>query len=224
MVRTNCPSCGAELVFRASFSVFAVCAYCGSTVVRTDRDVAAIGVMADLPDEMTPLQVGTELSHGGGHYTLVGRVRMAWADGAWNEWYMVDGETAGWLAEAQGFLAVSFEQPLAGARGLDDGAVPALDTLVAVGGKTYRVTDIKEALCVGSEGELPFRAPRGRTATYADMLGEAAGFASLEQDEDGRRLYAGAYVGFDQLALRNLRAVAGWSPPTTPPDSGDPLS
>ena len=223
MLRTNCPSCGAELVFRASFSVFAVCAYCGATVVRTDRDVEAIGVMADLPAEMTPLQVGTELSYDGGRFTLVGRVRMAWPDGAWNEWYMLDGDRAGWLAEAQGFLAVSFEQPVADAKGLDGMGAPSLDWLVSVGGKGYRVTDIKEARCVGSEGELPFRAPRGRVATYADMLGEGAGFAGLEQSDDGQRLFTGEYVAFDRLGLRNLRAVEGWGPPATRLGSGDPL-
>ena len=69
-----CPSCGATIPFRSSFSVYAVCSYCGSTVLRNDRDVRAIGSVADLPAEMTPLQVGAELDWRGKHYTLAGRL------------------------------------------------------------------------------------------------------------------------------------------------------
>jgi hypothetical protein len=196
--------------------VFAVCAYCGSTVVRTDRDVESIGTMADLPDEMTPLQIGTELSHGGTHYTLIGRVRVGWADGAWNEWYMGHDSTAAWLVEAQGFLAVAVPQSIEEAGGIDATGLPRLEALVTVKGRTYRVTDIKEAACLGSEGELPFRAPRGRRATYIDMIDDVGGFASIESSDDGRQLYTGEYVPFDRLGFRNLRDIEGWKPPARP--------
>lgn len=219
-----CPSCGAAIPFRSSVSVYAVCAYCGSTVVRRDRDVEAIGRVADLPPEMTPLQVGTELEWQGVHYTLAGRLRVAWQDGAWNEWYMVAGDTAGWLADAQGFLSVAFAEPLDPASDLAAGAMPALGATVTVAGRDFRVTDIKEAACVGAEGELPFPAPAGRTATYFDMLDPLGGFAGLEADVEGVALYRGAYVGFDQLRLRNLRALEGWAAPTALAGTDDPLA
>jgi hypothetical protein len=220
-LQTNCPSCGAALTFRSSFSVFAVCGFCGSTVVRTDRDVQSIGTMADLPEEMTPLQVGTGLSYRGRAYELAGRVRMGWADGAWNEWYMVGGDAEGWLAEAQGFLTVAFPQPLDAAPGLGTAAV-RLNQIVMVSGRSFRVADIKDATCIGSEGELPFAAPRGRAARYADMVGEHGMFASIEDAAEGRRLYTGEYVDFDDLGLHNFRALEGWAPPVGARD-GDPL-
>ena len=112
MAEYACPSCGAPMTFRSSFSVYAVCSFCGSTVLRTDRDVSLIGTMADLPDEMTPFQVGTGLSWHTDTYTLAGRVRMGWADGAWNEWFIDSANRKGWLSEAQGFLALAFETPV----------------------------------------------------------------------------------------------------------------
>ncbi len=219
-----CPSCGAAIAFRSSVSVYAVCAYCGSTVLRRDRDVHAIGSVADLPAEMTPLQVGTELDWRGVRYTLAGRLRVAWQDGAWNEWFMVAGNAVGWLADAQGFLSVAFEQPLDQVPDLVAGALPAFGDSLTIAGRPFRVTDVKDAVCVGSEGELPFRAAMGRRATYLDMVDRVGGFAGIEATADGVELYRGEYVRFDALGLRNLRTLDGWVPPVGRPGADDPLA
>ena len=68
-------------------------------------------------------------------------------------------------------------------------------------------------LSVGSEGELPFAAPAGRVVHYTDMTGPFAGFAGLEESDDGRRLYIGENVTFDDLTFANLRPVEGWTLP-----------
>ena len=52
MRKFACPSCGADVTFQSAQSVYTVCAYCQSMVVRTDVDVKSIGVMAALPDDM----------------------------------------------------------------------------------------------------------------------------------------------------------------------------
>ena len=219
-----CPSCGGAIPFRSSFSVYAVCSYCGSTVVRRDRDVQAIGRVADLPPEVTPLQVGTELDWQGVRYTLAGRLRVAWQEGAWNEWFMVAGDKTGWLADAQGFLSVAFPTPLEGLPDVAAGALPGIGDTVTVAGRAFRVTDIKDAVCVGAEGELPFAAPAGRSATYLDMMDPAGGFAGLESSADGVELYLGHSTEFDALGLRNLRPIDGWAAPGTPPGTDDPLA
>ncbi len=214
-MQADCPSCGAPIVFTTSFSVYAVCGACGCAVVRHDRAVESIGTVADLPDEMTPFQVGTQLRHGGAAFILAGRLRLAWADGAWNEWYMVGDGTgaAAWLAEAQGTLAVSTERPFTDAQGLSADAPPPLGAAVTVGGVPFHVADLKQARCVGSEGELPFRAPPGQVTEVADMLGPAGGFATAEYGPDGVALFTGRYVTFNSLHTRNLREVEGWSSP-----------
>ena len=211
MVDTACPSCGAELRFRSSVSIYTVCAYCGSMVVRSGLAVEAIGRMASLPEDISPLQIGTTLIHDNRHFTLLGRYRMGWADGAWTEWFMDDGSTQGWLAHAQGFLSVAFEQTLPPA--LAAAPWPALGDAITVNDRVCHVTDLKLATCIGSEGELPFRAIPGRVVHYADMTGQLAGFASLEESDDGRQLYAGVNVTFDELRFDNLRPIDGWAPP-----------
>ena len=216
MAQYTCPSCGAELPFRSSVSVYAVCASCGSTVVRSDRAVEAIGTMAMLPDEISPLQIGTGLQWLGRHFTLLGRLRIGWADGAWTEWFMDDGAGGqGWLTEAQGLLAASSEQELP--PGLAD-TLPALGQVLTLGGQTYRVADIKQGTCLGSQGELPFAAPKGRVATYVDMVGSTAGFAGLEQSAEGCQLYIGTYLPFASFHFETLRDVEGWPPPLPDPE------
>jgi hypothetical protein len=215
MAQYTCPSCGADLPFRSSVSVYAVCASCGSTVVRTDLAVEAIGIMATLPDEITPLQIGARLAWQGRHFTLLGRLRIGWEDGAWTEWFMDDGAASqAWLTEAQGLLAVSVEQDVPPALA----AAPSLGEVVMLGSTGFRVADIKRGTCLGSEGELPFAAPKGRIATYIDMVGQTAGFAGLEESEDGRRLYTGTYVPFERLGFTGLRDVEGWPPPLPDPE------
>jgi hypothetical protein len=190
-------------------------------VVRSDVAVEAIGHTANLPDDISPLRVGTRLTHARHTYTLLGRTRMSWDDGAWSEWFMDDEAVQGWLTEAQGFLSVSFEQPLPPPLAI--APWPTLGAEIALDGRVYRVSDLKQATCIGSEGELPFAAPRGRIARYADMVSQSAGFASLEESADGRRFYAGTYVSFDDLSFDALRPVDGWTRPRSGPDrAGDP--
>lgn len=210
-MKLGCPACGAEVEFRSRISVFAVCPYCNSMLVRHDLDLEKLGEMAELPEDISPLQIGTEGQFEGGRFTLVGRLKVAWADGLWNEWFaLFDDGREGWLAEAQGFFMMSFHLE-------DSSGVPSAHR-VGVGqkvrlanGVSLQVDDIKEAECVGSEGELPFRAPRGRKSTSVDLNGPDHAYACIEYSEqDGTRLYAGKYVDLFDLKPRNLRVLDGW--------------
>ena len=61
MARTAaCPSCGAPVVFKSAASIFAVCEYCQSTLVRHDQALEDIGKMAALAEDRSPLQLGSE--------------------------------------------------------------------------------------------------------------------------------------------------------------------
>jgi hypothetical protein len=171
----------------------------------------AIGKMAALPEDISPIQIGTTLVHAGRTHTVIGRYIMAWADGRWTEWFIDDGTAQGWLAHAQGFFAVAFESPLQ--PDLAARAWPALDDEVAIDGTTYSVADLLEATCIGAEGELPFPAVPGRVIHYADMLGPGAEFASLELADDKRTLFVGTYAAFDDLNFAGLRPLEGWKVP-----------
>lgn len=217
MKKFNCPSCGAEVVFSSSLSVYAVCKYCSSMIVRHDLDVESIGTMAALPEDMSPFQLGSEGYYLGQHFTLVGRMKMGWEDGSWNEWFMAtDDGRKGWLAEAQGFYSICFETdapPL-------DFAVRAIQQQkkdVAFLGSSLvldkcklNVVDTKKASCIGSEGELPLAAPQGRMVVSVDLMGAHGEFASVEIETGKQRAYIGRYVDWKEMRCSNIRSFDGW--------------
>lgn len=210
MAKLSCPACAAEIQFKSSISVFGVCSFCNSMVVRHDMNLENLGKMAELPPDSSPLQIGTRGSFEGKQFELVGRLKLSWNDGVWNEWYALfnDGNE-GWVADAQGFYMVSFR--------LDDTkSVPEEKNIFAgrtfplVNGQNFQVDDIKQATCIGSEGELPIKGPKGRKSTSIDLSGPDNQFACIEYSNDGIRLYLGKYVDFEKLALTSLRQIDGW--------------
>lgn len=228
-----CAACGAEIVFHSPVSVYAVCAYCHAMVVRRDIDVETIGTMAELPPDMSPLQIGSEGVVGKTTFTLIGRAKMAWSQGQWNEWFLwCNDQRRGWLAEAQGFFAVSFEVPepwpldvkqiisslqskiqpqnLLGLEEVSLSHVP-IGNVYRIAGTAYQLADAKFARCVGSEGELPYSAPRGRTSIALDFTGPNSEFACIEFSTDTPRVFTGHYVDWDQLRIQRARELEGWS-------------
>ncbi|MEW5977541.1 MAG: DUF4178 domain-containing protein [Acidobacteriota bacterium] len=205
----NCPSCGAPVTFRSSVSILAVCDYCRSTLVRHDLDVENIGKMAQLQQDGTPLQLGAAGQYRGTHFAIVGRIQLRFDHGLWNEWHLLfDDMRSGWLGEAQGTYAVSFVTSV-------KEEVPSFESLavgqfVTLNGKRFEVRDLQEAACVSGEGELPFRVGSGYLAPLADLLGESAGFATLDYSESPALVFLGEYVEFEQLHLTGLREFDGW--------------
>ena len=193
-------------------------------VVRHDVNVEAIGQMAQLPPDLSPLQMGTHGEMEGQGFTLIGRVRVGYDEGSWNEWCALFGDNRyGWVAEAQGFFMVSFElSPPEGFPNTPD-ALPAGATW-SIEGERYTVTDSKQSVCLGSEGELPFLATPNRRATSIDLSGRDSRFASVEFSDSGTRLFVGRYARFDDLNFSNLRPVPGWTEGTAEPERKDASS
>src|ERR1043165_2432615 len=57
-LQANCPSCGAQVLFRTGSSVVVVCEFCRSVVARTDRGIEDAGKVADVVESGSPLEVG----------------------------------------------------------------------------------------------------------------------------------------------------------------------
>ncbi|MGV3662617.1 MAG: DUF4178 domain-containing protein [Prosthecobacter sp.] len=207
--RHDCPQCGAPVPFRSSISIFAVCEHCRSTVVRRDFNVESFGTMAELPPDLSPLQVGTQGYWNGRGFTLIGRLRLHWGDGSWSEWCADFGNgTVGWIAEAMGFFMVSFAHTAPEAERFID--PPRGGTRVTLGGTQWLVIDVKETRCVAAEGELPFPMRLNAVRVGADLTGVRGQFGTLEITESGNSFFVGEYAQFEDLNFTNLRKVPGW--------------
>jgi hypothetical protein len=179
-------------------------------LVRHDLNLEQVGKMAELLDDLSPLQIGTQGKYKGQPFELVGRIRVSWSAGAWSEWCALfsDG-TAGWLSEAQGFYAMSFV--VEAVSGLPDRSDIKRGMSLSFAGKAFHVDDVKEATCIGSQGELPFRAPQGRKTLSVDLSTlEGEGFATIEYSSEGVACYVGEYLQFDELMLKQFRQLDGW--------------
>ena len=178
-------------------------------IVRHDMDLESLGEMAQLPDDISPLKIGSRGKHKGAGFEVIGRLKVGWSEGYWNEWYVsFENGRYGWLAEAMGFFMLSSEVK-------ETGKVPPLKSIdvgkvyEVIPSKKFFVDDIKETVCIGSEGELPFKAFKGRKTTSVDLSDHLGEFASIEYShEDGISLYIGRYVEFEELQLTNLRDLA----------------
>ena len=84
-----CPGCGAPVEFKSAQSIYAVCPYCQSTVVRDGDVLKRIGKMAEVFDDYSPLQLGASgkmpLDGKDVPFMLVGRAQYKGEQGSWNE-------------------------------------------------------------------------------------------------------------------------------------------
>jgi hypothetical protein len=208
MIERKCPSCGAMVPFRSSISLLAVCPYCRALTRRDDLDLEKLGVSAQLQPDGTPLQVSSRGAFKGDPFEAVGRVQLKTPAGFWNEWFLAftDGRQ-GWLGEAQGTYAVSFELKETAPARKD----LALGSAVTLGGRAYEVRELVEASYLAAEGELPFKPPLGETAPSADLISAGGWFATIDYSEEPPCVFAGQYQDFDSLELANLKVIEGWA-------------
>jgi len=220
----TCPSCGAPVKFQSAASVFAVCDYCTSTLLRREADLEAIGKMAALMDDPTLLRIGSEGVYKGVHFGVIGRIQLQYEAGLWNEWHiMFDDMRLGWLGEAAGEFYVTFEEKLELAPPPFEGV--NVDDRIDIGGRYFEVTDIESATCIAGEGELPFKVGAGFAAPVADLRLEHQ-FATIDYGDVAEggtpRVYIGERVAGASLKLSNLRdpaANAGAIAPTAKADA-----
>ncbi|MCF8060406.1 MAG: DUF4178 domain-containing protein [Bacteriovoracaceae bacterium] len=210
MIKIPCPSCAGELTFRSNTSVFAVCPYCTSTVVRHDLDLEKIGEMGALAEDSSPIQVGMTGSYKNKFFYTSGRIIYEYEDGLWNEWhlYFDTGET-GWLTDAQGEFAISFPS---------DEPIPSRDDLkigkgIKLENDYFKVSDIKRVTYKGSEGELPFKATKDYRSFVYDFSHDDNKFLTIEIPEErglSPMMYKGSYIDFWKLTPQNIRLIEGW--------------
>jgi len=209
-MKHSCPSCGAPIQFTSALSLYCVCSHCQSQIFRNEQEVELIGKQASLPDDISPLQLYSEGEFKGKTFKVIGRCKLQWEQGTWNEWYISfsNGEATAWLAEAQGKWMLSFEQKE---------FTPPNPKEIKIG-ETYRFntvnftySDEKNAISYGFEGELPFKAVQGEKRYSVDLLSNLPNkFLSFEYEAESARAYLGQYVTLFELKMRNMREFDGW--------------
>lgn len=201
-----CPSCGAQVPFRSSASVMAVCEYCQTTVLRENDRVRDQGKMSAVLEDYSPFQIGSSGVLDSVGFSLIGRIQLHYTDGFWNEWYLqFDDGTNGWLSDASGQYVITR------AAGNLDGAplfkALTINQIIVYQSVSFRVTDCRTASCTGGQGELPFVVGNGWQTSVADLR-FASRFLSLDYTDGYPPLvYDGRAVTLDALKFQMLREV-----------------
>jgi hypothetical protein len=222
-----CPSCGAEIRFTSNVTLYSTCFYCQSLVVRQDIDVAAVGNYGSLPPDMSPFQTGTTGLYNSTAFTILGRIIKSWEGGRWNEWYVLfDDGTPGWLAEAQGFYAISkqsdFNQNATHkdfftalyasieSNQFDTTVDTYINTYLSLNNCDYVIHDIKQATITSIEGEIPRKVLPNQTILSLDLLGAEGEFACFELHEKLPQFFSGHYCSWNELQCNGFREFEGW--------------
>ena len=189
-------------------------------MLRTGDSLQAIGKIAEVPDDVSPLQLGVRGRDGAHGFELIGRVRWRYADGAWNEWLaLFDDGSTGWVGESMGrymmLRQLPEEQiPPGVMRYVQSGQSIKIGGEIKMAGVDYIVADAKHVTCVASEGELPFNAPLGLAAYSIDLMAPGGECASIQKDQDGEvEAYTGNYRTLAELQATGLRSFEGWPMP-----------
>jgi hypothetical protein len=206
----NCPSCGAPVKFLWSSAVQTTCEFCHSILVRTDVDLKKVGEVSDLPADASPIQIGTEGAYQNKSFVVAGRIIYEYELGAWNEWHLVfnDG-SSGWLSDAQLEYDLSWASK-------PPTPLPTPDLIHEAqtfqwNSKTFQVTSRTRAHYKGVQGELPFEYWDKSDVLFADLRTTSADFGTIDYSENTPLLFIGRAVEFEDLHLKNLREVAGWT-------------
>ncbi|MCS7025666.1 MAG: DUF4178 domain-containing protein [Bryobacteraceae bacterium] len=206
----QCPNCGAPVEFHFSSAVQTTCPYCQSILVRHDVNLEKVGVVADLPPEVSPIQLLTEGVYRGLSFQVVGRIIYEYELGSWNEWHCVTHQgTSLWLSDAMAQYAITQE---AKPRPLN---LPAAEEMrpgqrFLVNGVNYEVTHVTKARYRGVQGELPFEYWDKNECIFVDLRTPDARFATIDYSEQPPLVFLGEMVDFDSLRLKHLREFEGW--------------
>ncbi len=209
MMRSSCPSCGAQVAFKSKISLYLVCPACSSFVLRKDLDLERIGVIGELQDDGSPIRLGTRGKYKGQNFEVIGRIQLQFPQGYWNEWYLsFPGDKDGWLGETQGIYGVNFKTPVMT-------PVPAYEQMqpgkrVQINQEVFEVKDVQAATCIGGEGELPFAIESDYVAPVVDLGSSTNRFATIDYSETPPLVFVGEFLEFDQLQFSDLKHVEGW--------------
>lgn len=179
----NCPNCGGPVRVEHRSVRMVACGYCAGLLEVVPDGVRMAGTAARLVPLPTQFRVGQTGTIRGRTFQVLGRVRYAYDEGVWDEWYLAldDGQPA-WLEEDDGEYILARPEEL-------QGGVPGFDQLrvgvrVTVNGYSFMITERCRARVAGAEGQLFSRALLNRPVNFVE--GNAGGrIAYLEFSDDG---------------------------------------
>ncbi len=181
-----------------------ICGYCRFSVVRSDRELSALGKVADLVPTASPLAVGDTGSIAGKPFSVLGRVQLDHGRGPWDEWYLSFDNAWAWLARAQGRWYLTYEKDGSGLPAWDALQPGARGSFSGTGSIAWVVSERGGSALLSAEGELPFPVIPLSSGRYVDLEAEGAAFATVDYGDGSAppKLFAGRQLQDGEVALK----------------------
>jgi len=195
----NCPSCGAALKLKYHASKMVVCNYCGQTSFLNADRWTAQGDKTVLADYGSVLAVGRTGKIKDKPFTVLGRLRVTYSGGFWDEWLLQkDDSTVAWLQEDEGdftlFVPTNFKGTLPDYLSVRVGQELPLQDY------PFFVMEKNQLKVQGGEGELPFQVVPGQPGAYVEGVAKGKPM-SIEYLADETTLNRGTPVALAELKM-----------------------
>ena len=195
----NCPSCAAELDKKIKSTKHIVCEYCYSSLFFEDDSIQNLGVMAEVIDEPSILQLNIDFEYRGWNFVPIGRVRYDYGRGWWDEWYVMDtkGETK-WISVDEGQIAIEEKEER-----IENSPIVFEDCFVGDSieltfkekSTLFTITEKKGCKNIAAEGELPFPIISDEEFNYIDLISKDGISATIEIFNDGsQEIFFGSWI------------------------------
>lgn len=198
----ECPSCGSQIDQKHPGSRTLVCSYCGQTSHLNADSLQSAGEKRLLIDYGSALKIGMQAKWKGKDFQVLGKLRIDYDDGFWDEWYIQfldDGEEA-WIQEDDGsYVLFKKQQELTSRLNLEAITVGNWVDLGLGKDKTVFITSKSKATVNGGEGELPFRIIPGEPADFVEGIIKGM-LISIEILPDEQVLYVGQPFKIEEFA------------------------
>jgi len=188
----ECPSCGAPIQRRHLATKTLGCLHCGQTSHLIDERLDKVGPQQLLIDYGSVLAIGQQLKIGEDTLLILGRIRLDYSDGFWDEWFAQSLDTGEehWIQEDDGSFTL-YQQGLTLENPPDwEAFVIGQEFDINDSFKNIFLTAKSRASVNGGEGELPFRIIPGELADFVDGI-MGGKLISLELLPDHKVLYMG---------------------------------
>lgn len=201
MITANCPSCGGTIKITLQTSKMAVCPFCGQTSYINAGSLTMIGQKNLLVDYGSMFKIGRRGKIQGMEFQVIGRLRIDYEDGFFDEWYLNTPNGQVWLSEDEGeFVLFNKSQKI---------TYPFVYPFKQLQVGTYNdyektslyIIEKSEARVNGGEGELPFQVVPGEQVNFIDAIREQQlySFEILPREVE---LHIGNYVDVNEIFVQ----------------------
>ncbi|OED36015.1 hypothetical protein AB833_28755 [Chromatiales bacterium (ex Bugula neritina AB1)] len=166
----SCPSCGVAISDVSAHTRSTECPHCANWLYLSNNGWTTGGLFEHALDAPSMLRLGRSGVFSDRRFVVAGRLRIAYASGFWDEWWLeFDDGTHHWLEEDDGRyrLHKNREMDTSGA----DLSGARVGSNINMGGDRWFVTEKINAQVAGTEGSLPVAVTPGEQVLCIDVIG-----------------------------------------------------